>query len=93
MKKNIKDLFWKEMVRKRKNVYGIDGAVITPEDVWQASGHMKNFSDPMVEDKTTHHRFRLDTLIEEQLSLPTGDMTFDQMATLVREGKIKSPDG
>ena len=39
----------------------------------------------MVEDKTTHHRFRLDTLIEEQLNLPTGDMTFEQMATLVRE--------
>jgi glycyl-tRNA synthetase len=71
MKRNIKDLFWKNMVRERKNVYGIEGAVITPEEVWKASGHLENFADPMTEDKTTHHRFRLDTLIEDQLKIPT----------------------
>jgi glycyl-tRNA synthetase (class II) len=37
MKRNIKDLFWKNMVRERKNVYGIEGAIITPEEVWKAS--------------------------------------------------------
>ncbi len=93
MKRNIKDLFWKNMVRERKNVYGIEGAIITPEEVWKASWHLENFADPMTEDKTTHHRFRLDTLIEDQLKIPTWDMSFEDMAKMITDWKIKSPDG
>jgi len=65
MKNNLKKLWWSYMVRKRKNVVGIDGAVITHKDVWKASGHLESFSDPLAECKTCKRRFRADHLQEE----------------------------
>lgn len=62
MKMNWKNLWWKENITKRRNVVGIDGSIITHPMVWQASGHVKNFADIMVECKSCHKRFRPDLL-------------------------------
>jgi glycyl-tRNA synthetase len=59
---NIKDLWWKHFVSNRDDVYGISTPTIMPEGVWQASGHLSGFTDPMVECKKCHHRFRADHL-------------------------------
>ncbi len=60
LKKNIKDLWWKRFVEKRDDIVGVDAALIMNPRVWEASGHLKEFSDPLVECKKCHHRFRAD---------------------------------
>ncbi|OHB07516.1 MAG: glycine--tRNA ligase [Candidatus Zambryskibacteria bacterium RIFCSPLOWO2_01_FULL_52_12] len=53
-------------MRSRDDVYGISSSIIMPEAVWQASGHLKNFTDPIVECKKCHHRFRADHLKDKK---------------------------
>jgi len=60
MKNNIKREWWKYMVYERENVVGIDAAVIMNPAVWEKSGHLKAFSDPLVECKLCHKRFKAD---------------------------------
>ncbi len=60
LKNNIKNLWWKRFVQQRDDMVGIDAALIMNTRVWQASGHLENFTDPLVECKKCHHRFRKD---------------------------------
>ena len=64
LKDNIKKAWWKEIVQKRKDVIGIDGAIISHPRVWEASGHIESFSDPMVDCKKCRKRFKADHLAE-----------------------------
>jgi glycyl-tRNA synthetase len=65
MRRNLKNLWWTYMVQTRENVVGIEGAILTHPRVWEASGHVENFSDPLVDCKSCRKRFRADHLIEE----------------------------
>ncbi|WP_291051600.1 glycine--tRNA ligase [Herbiconiux sp.] len=65
LKENIKRQWWKSMVQGRDNVVGLDSAVILPRTVWEASGHVEVFSDPLVESLHTHKRYRADHLLEQ----------------------------
>lgn len=58
----IKELWWEKFVRSREDIYGISSTIIMPESVWQASGHLKNFTDPLIECEKCQHRFRADKL-------------------------------
>lgn len=60
LKKNIKDLWWKEMVQLRNDTVGVDGAIMMNPTVWGKSGHLEAFSDPLVECKICNQRFRED---------------------------------
>ena len=60
LKKNIKDLWWKEMVQLRDDMVGIDAAIMMNPRAWEASGHVQAFTDPLVECKICHLRFRAD---------------------------------
>uniref|UniRef100_A0A6B2L3D3 glycine--tRNA ligase n=1 Tax=Arcella intermedia TaxID=1963864 RepID=A0A6B2L3D3_9EUKA len=60
MKKNIKDLWWKTFITSRPDCMGVETPILTKPEVLQASGHIDNFQDPMVECKDCHHRFRAD---------------------------------
>lgn len=60
MKNNIKKEWWKYMVYSRENVVGIDAAIVMNPKVWEKSGHLKAFTDPLVECKVCHKRFRAD---------------------------------
>ncbi len=60
--RNVKEQWWRSMVQLRDDVVGIDTAVIQSPKVWVASGHVASFSDPLVECKVCHNRFRLDKL-------------------------------
>jgi len=62
LKNNIKSAWWERFVHQRDDMVGIDAALIMNPKVWQASGHLENFSDPLVECKKCHHRFRKDLL-------------------------------
>ena len=65
LKENIKKQWWRSMVTSRDDVVGLDSSVILPRKVWEASGHVDVFSDPLVECTNCHHRFRADHLEEE----------------------------
>ena len=62
LKNNVKQSWWRAMVQLREDVVGIDGAILMHPRVWEASGHVENFTDPLVECHNCHHRFRLDEL-------------------------------
>ena len=64
LKKNIKDEWWELFVRGRGDMVGIDAALIMNPKVWEASGHVKEFTDPLVECKKCHQRFRVDQIYE-----------------------------
>ena len=58
LKNNIKQLWWRFFVESRDDMYGLDAALLMNRKVWQASGHEATFSDPLVECKKCHERFR-----------------------------------
>jgi glycyl-tRNA synthetase len=64
MKNNIKRQWWKTMVQERDDIVGLDSSVILAREVWEASGHVTEFVDPLTECQSCHKRFRADHLIE-----------------------------
>jgi len=82
---NIKSLWWKAMVHDHDNIFGLDSAIIQSPTLWQASGHVAGFSDPMVEDLVNHKRYRADHLAGV-------DSTDLSLLTKLLKDK-KSPDG
>ena len=62
LKRNIKDAWWRDVVQRRSDVVGLDASIIMHPRVWEASGHLEGFSDPMVDCKTCKGRFRADQL-------------------------------
>jgi glycyl-tRNA synthetase len=93
LKKNITDAWWKFFVESRDDVYGIDAAILMNQKVWQASGHVDGFSDPLVEDLVNKKRHRADHLLEEAGLENVSSMTPDQMNQAFLDNNIKSPDG
>jgi glycyl-tRNA synthetase len=65
LKENIRRQWWQAMVTSRDDIVGLDSAVVLPPPVWEASGHLETFNDPLTECKHCHHRFRADHLEEE----------------------------
>lgn len=65
LKENIKREWWNAFVRGRGDMVGLDSAIILPTPVWEASGHVKVFSDPLTESLITHKRYRADHLFEQ----------------------------
>ena len=62
LKKNIRDCWWNDMVRRRDDVVGIETSIIMHPKVWEASGHVAGFTDPLVDCKVSKNRYRADQL-------------------------------
>ncbi len=93
LKNNLKQAWWKFFVEQRDNMYGIDAAILMNARVWEASGHTgAGFADPLVEDKVTRKRYRVDHFLEDNGVDPSG-MTLEQMTAKIKELKLKSPEG
>src|SRR5437870_12089192 len=58
LRKNIRDCWWNDMVRRRDDVVGLESSIIMHPKVWEASGHVGGFTDPMVDCKVSKQRFR-----------------------------------
>lgn len=91
LKKNIKDLWWKNFVQQRRDMVGLDGPILLHPKAWKASGHVDGFVDAMIDCKACKSRFRCDHLIEESLGKNADGMTLQQMTEEVKEHKIKCP--
>ncbi len=67
MLRNVKDAWWRAMVQRRHDVVGLDASILSPPAVWEASGHLANFSDPLVDCRSCGSRHRLDKLDDPDL--------------------------
>src|SRR5687768_11482242 len=92
VKRNIMALWWKLFVDVRDDMYGVDAAILMNQKVWQASGHVDTFVDPLVEDTVNHRRYRTDHILKDNGIDPTG-MNMEQMDAAIKEQDIKTPDG
>lgn len=73
LKNNIRDAWWKRFVHLKDDVVGIDTPIIQHPKIWEASGHLQTFSDPLVDCKKCHRRFRADHLMEAKQAEPGYD--------------------
>lgn len=92
LKRNIMNLWWKMFVDERSDMYGVDAAILMNQKVWQASGHVDTFVDPLTEDIVNHRRYRTDHILKDKGIDPDG-MTMQQMDETIETNGIKSPDG
>ena len=86
LKKNIKDYWWKSMTQLHDYIVGIDAAIFMHPTTWKASGHVDNFSDPMIDNKDSKKRYRVDHLIEayaEQLAPDASAALLQSMEQLI----------
>ncbi|MEZ5378871.1 MAG: glycine--tRNA ligase [Acidimicrobiales bacterium] len=65
--RNVKDAWWRSMVQKRHDVVGLDASILSPPAIWEASGHLANFSDPLVDCRKCGSRHRLDKLDDPEV--------------------------
>jgi glycyl-tRNA synthetase len=86
LKRNLQNLWWQSMVQMHANIVGMDAAILMHPRTWQASGHLANFEDLMVDNKDSKKRYRVDTLIENHAATlaAQGDneKSYDLLVTL-----------
>ena len=80
LKNHVRDFWWREMTQLHDDIVGLDAAIMMHPKVWEASGHVENFTDPLVDCKSCKHRFREDQIPEEKRESRTcpdcgGDLT------------------
>ena len=93
LKNNVKDAWRKKFIQERRNSYEIDADILMNPRVWEASGHVASFSDPMLDCKECKKRFRADNLIEDFDSNSHADgMTKEQMFDYIKEKSIPCPN-
>ena len=92
LKRNIMNLWWRRFVDERDDMYGVDAAILMNQKVWQASGHVDTFVDPLCEDTVNHRRYRTDHLLKDN-GVDADGMTMAQMDAAIVEQGIKSLDG
>src|SRR4030042_2897598 len=83
LKRNVKEAWWRMMVQERDDMVGIDTSILMHPHVWVASGHIKEFHDPLVECKACHLRWRADDLKEQKCPTCGGELTAPQQFNLM----------
>lgn len=86
---NIKAAWWKAMVQTERNIVGLDSAIVTHPKVWEASGHVSGFSDPLVECKECKTRSRADHLLEEAGVFADEKMSIEEINKVFDENRAK----
>ncbi len=85
LKRNVKNRWWRDMVTARENIVGLDAAILMNPKVWEASGHVEQFHDPLVDDRNSQKRYRLDHLLASQ--------TPELLSKLATELLGRAPEG
>jgi glycyl-tRNA synthetase len=75
LKRNVKNLWWRDMVQLRDDIVGLDSSILMSPLIWQASGHVSEFTDPMVDCKVCQHRFRADQIDGDRCPDCGGELT------------------
>jgi glycyl-tRNA synthetase len=92
LKNNIKNAWWKMFVHERLDMVGLDAAILMNPRVWEASGHVSSFTDPLVDCKSCHQRFRGDKLLEDKFGVElVAGIQLEQVQPRLTEEKIFCP--
>ena len=92
IKRNVRDAWWKKFVTESPTNVGIDAAILMNPRVWEATGHVTTFNDPMVDCKSCKARHRADNLIESQFpDVNVEAMSFEEMDAFMKEHKMVCP--
>ena len=91
LKRNIKNAWWDFFVHRRPDLVGLDGGIFLHPRVWEASGHVEEFTDPLVDCRNCQSRFRADTLIEERTGQQVEGLSTDELSRLLVERNIACP--
>jgi glycyl-tRNA synthetase len=92
LKNNIRDAWWKFFVQERDDIVGLDAAILMNPKVWEASGHVANFNDPLVDCKSCKSRWRADHLLEAVVKdVDVTKMSLTDMSDALREYGVKCP--
>ena len=98
LKRNLKEYWWRKNVQEREDVVGMDGSILTHNSVLVASGHVGGFSDPLMDCRECHERFRADKLIEdycaktgEELPKPIDAFSQAEMKSFIDEKNVCCP--
>ncbi|MFC1918452.1 glycine--tRNA ligase [Chloroflexota bacterium] len=83
LKRNVKEAWWRAMVRERDDMVGLDASILMHPQTWAASGHIEGFSDPLVECKNCHQRWRSDELEGDKCPSCAGELTEPRMFNLM----------
>ena len=92
LKNNIKDAWRKRFIQERPNAYEVDAAILMHPRVWEASGHVESFADPLTDCRECKTRHRADNLINDYSDSSIGDaMTHEEMINYINENKVPCP--
>lgn len=91
LRNNIKQAWWRTFVHHRHDISGIDGGILMNPRVWEASGHVDEFNDPMIDCRECRGRFRADTLVEEALNTSVEGMPSKEIDKVIAESKVACP--
>jgi len=93
LKNNLKDAWRKKFIQQRKNSYELDSAIFMHPRVWEASGHIENFSDPLLDCKECKTRHRADVLIEDlDTNVSNNHLSEKEVIEMIRDKNIKCPN-
>lgn len=92
LKNNIQRAWWKKFIQESRYNVGLDSAILMNPKVWEASGHVAGFNDPMMDCKQCQSRYRADHLIEEQSDENPADWTKAEMSDYIKDHHIKCPN-
>ena len=91
LKNNLQNLWWKEFVHKRPEIYGLDTAILMSPKVWEASGHTQNFADVLIDCKNCQYRTRADHLIEDVTNQKVEGKSNQQLQQIIQDKQIPCP--
>ncbi|MCR5693332.1 MAG: glycine--tRNA ligase [Bacilli bacterium] len=92
IKKNVREAWWKRFVQESPTNVGIDAGILMNPRVWEATGHVTTFNDPMIDCKACKARHRADELIKSEFpDADVDNMTFEQMDQFIKEHDVKCP--
>src|SRR5687768_11787614 len=91
LKRNVRDVGWSMFVHRRRDIVGLDAGILMHPRVWEASGHVEGFNDPLVDCRTCRSRFRADHLIEERLGQQVEGKSPSEMTAIITEASLKCP--
>ncbi len=92
IKNNISKMWWKKFVQESPTNVGIDAAILMNPRVWEATGHVSKFNDPLIDCKSCKSRHRADELISAQFSdVDVNKMSFEDMDKFIKDNKVKCP--
>ncbi|CAA9554898.1 MAG: Glycyl-tRNA synthetase [uncultured Thermomicrobiales bacterium] len=91
LKNNVKRLWWQTFVHRRRDIVGLDAGILMHPRIWEASGHVENFNDPLVDCKTCRGRFRADHLIEDKLGQHVDGKSPVELTAILEAANLPCP--